>query len=247
MDAIGEVCARYELPILEDAAESLGARYKGRDSGTFGAVSVFSFNGNKTITGTSGGMLCSHNEEWVGRARRWSGQACDPDPERIGNYVHSELGFNYRLSNVLAGIVRGQLEVLEKRIGQRRAVFRRYAEAFADVPGISPQPEAEFGAPGDVASGRTRHTRWLSCFVIDEEKFGIGVPGLIRRLAAEDIEARPVWRPMHTQPLYQGCEVIGGEMAEDLNRRGVCLPSSSSLSEEQQERVVRAVKGMGKS
>jgi len=243
MDAIGEVCTRYELPILEDAAESLGARYKGRDSGTFGEVSVFSFNGNKMITGTSGGMLCSRNEEWMEKARHWSTQARDPDPDGINNYVHSELGYNYRLSNVLAGIVRGQLEVLEERIVQRRAVFRRYCEAFEDVPGITPQAEADFGAPEDVASGRTRHTRWLSCFLIDEEKFGTDVPGLIRRLAEENIEARPVWRPMHVQPLYRGCEMIGGEVAEEINRCGVCLPSSSRLSEEEQDRVVRAVIG----
>jgi pyridoxal phosphate-dependent aminotransferase EpsN len=208
-------------------------------------VSVFSFNGNKTITGTSGGMLCSANEEWVEKARHWSGQACDPDPEGINNYVHSELGFNYRLSNVLAGIVRGQLEVLDDRVARRRAVFERYRVAFADVPGLTPQPEADFGAPEDVASGRTRHNRWLSCFLIDEEKFGTDVAGLIRRLAAKDIEARPVWKPMHTQPLYRGCEVIGGGVAEDLNRRGVCLPSSSSLSEDEQARVVGEIVDRG--
>ncbi len=246
MDAISEICGRYELPILEDAAESLGARYKGRASGTGGDVSVFSFNGNKMLTGTSGGMLCSPREEWVAKARHWATQSRDPDPEGINNYVHTELGFNYRLSNVLAGIVRGQLEVLEDRVRQRRAVFDRYCEGFADLPGIVPQPEADFGSPEDVRTGRTRHTRWLSCFLVDEgkeKKFRMSSAGLIRALAAEDIEARPVWRPMHTQPLYHGYECIGGDVAEDLNRRGICLPSSSSLSEADQERVIQGVRG----
>jgi len=242
LEPIVEICARYDVPLLEDAAQCLGARYRGRHPGTFGAVGIYSFNGNKIITGTSGGMLVAARPEWVARARHWSTQARDPDPEGVKNYVHSELGYNYRLSNVLAGIVRGQLEVLELRVRQRRAVFERYREAFADLPGLEPQPEADFGCPEDVRTGRTRHTRWLSCFLVDETRFGVSSAELIRRLDAANIEARPVWRPMHTQPLYRGSERVGGEVAEDLNRRGICLPSSSCLTEEEQRWVIEVVR-----
>ncbi|MCP5523502.1 MAG: DegT/DnrJ/EryC1/StrS family aminotransferase [Verrucomicrobiales bacterium] len=242
LDAILALCRQYEVQVIEDAAECLGARYKGHPPGTLGDVGIYSFNGNKIITGTSGGALVSRNPAWVHRARFWSTQACDPDPLGLKNYVHSELGYNYRLSNVLAGIVRGQLEVLEERVRQRRAVFDRYCCGFAGLPGIEPQPEADFGCPEDLATGRTRHTRWLSCFLIEKQRFGLSSAELIRALAAANIEARPVWKPMHTQPLYRGFECIGGEVAEDLNRRGICLPSSSSLSEEDQHRVIETVR-----
>lgn len=272
LDPIIETCRRYELPLLEDAAESLGASYKGRHPGTSGDIGVFSFNGNKIITGTSGGMLVSPRKEWVEKARFWSTQARDADPEGLKNYVHSELGYNYRLSNVLAGIVRGQLEVLEERVAQRRAVFERYRQAFADLPGIEPQPEASFGEQridnGEwrIAEGGRResgvrsqqsesadrnselgtrnslHTRWLSCFLIDEAQFGMSAADLIRYLDAANVEARPVWKPMHTQPLYRGYKCIGGEVAEDLNRRGICLPSSSCLTEEDQQFVIERVR-----
>lgn len=233
MDPIMEVCRRYELAVIEDAAESLGALYKGRVPGTIGDTGVFSFNGNKIITCSGGGMLVARRAEWVERARFWSTQARDADPDRLGNYVHSELGYNYRLSNVLAGIARGQLEVLELRVAERRAVFERYAKAFREVPGVEPQPE--------VQGATSRHTRWLSCFLIDEKKFGMSAAGLIRLLDEANIEARPVWKPMHTQPLYRGYQCIGGNVAEDLNRRGICLPSSSSLGEEDQQFVIQTI------
>lgn len=278
LDAILGLCNRYELPLLEDAAESLGARYRGGHPGSFGAVGVFSFNGNKMITGTSGGMLVAERKDWVEKARYWSTQARDVDPLGIKNYVHSQLGYNYRFSNVLAGIVRGQLEVLDLRVRQRRAVFERYRAAFEDLEGIAPQEEIRFdgapsarlpvdrsarpaegggvrlGAPegaagagwasGDGAAGRdlSCHSRWLSCFLIDEAKFGMSTAALIHYLEAANIEARPVWRPMHTQPLYQGYESVGGEVAEDLNRRGMCLPSSSSLTVEDQQFVIDRVR-----
>ncbi len=273
LDPILEVCRRYEMPLLEDAAESLGAWYRGRHPGTLGEVGVFSFNGNKIITGTSGGMLVAARPEWVARARHWSTQARDTDPEGIKNYVHSELGYNYRLSNVLAGIVLGQLAVLEERVRQRRAVFERYRTAFADLPGIEPQPEAKFEDRSSMAEGRdpksevrnpksetpgsepqspvaqpctpepvSRHTRWLSCFLIEKKAFGLSAGELIRRLEAANIEARPVWKPMHTQPLYRGAERVGGAVAEDLNRRGVCLPSSSNLTGAEQAFVIEQVR-----
>ena len=162
------------------------------------------------------------------KARFWSQQARDPRVE----YHHTEMGFNYRMSNVLAGIGRGQLEVLDERVRQRRAVFDRYREAFADLPGLEPMPEAPFGL----------HTRWLSCFLVDEAKFGVSRDVIIQALAAEDVEGRPVWKPMHLQPLYGACDRYGGEVGADLYRRGLCLPSSSSLGRGDQERVIRLVR-----
>jgi len=228
MDAILEVCARYEVPVLEDAAEAVGTLYKGRPAGSMGAVNVFSFNGNKIITTTGGGMLASPNQAWVDKARFWSTQARDPGVA----YEHTELGYNYRLSNVLAGIGRGQLQVLDARVAQRRAVAQRYREAFADLPGISLMPEAPWGL----------HTYWLSVFLIDAARFGADRDALIHALSAENIESRPVWKPMHLQPLNRDCEAVGGEVAEDLFARGICLPSSSSLSEADQARVIAVIR-----
>jgi pyridoxal phosphate-dependent aminotransferase EpsN len=242
LDPILETCRRYEVPVIEDAAEALGARYGGRTPGSIGDVGVFSFNGNKIITSTGGGMLVSPHEGWTDRARRWSTQAQDVDPAGIGNYVHSEVGFNYRMSNVLAGIARGQLEVLDTRVGERRAVFERYRDAFADLPGLEPQPEAVH--PSGAA---TRHTRWLSVFLVDAARFGMSAAGLIQFLESANIQARPVWKPMHTQPLYRGYEHVGGIVADDLNSRGVCLPSSSSLSGEDQQFVIDCVREAGHS
>ena len=219
-----EVCARHGVPVLEDAAEALGTLYHGRQVGTFGEVSAFSFNGNKIITTTGGGMLAAR-PSWVDKARFWSTQARDVAP----HYQHSELGYNYRLSNVLAGIGRGQLEVLDERVRQRRAVAFRYRDAFADIPEIQLMPQASYGL----------HTNWLSCFLIDDS---IGRDTLLQALDAAGIESRPVWKPMHLQPLFQGLQCFGGAVAEDCFRRGICLPSSSSLSEEDQQRVVTAVR-----
>lgn len=238
MDPILEICRRYDLPLLEDAAEALGASYKGKVPGTMGDVGVYSFNGNKIITSTSGGMLIAQKKEWTDKVRYWSTQARDSDPEGLNNYYHSELGYNYRLSNVLAGIARGQLEVLEQRVQQRRAVFDRYQTAFADLTGIQPQPETMFGGP----PGSSRHTRWLSCFLIDDKQFGMTASQLIRYLDAANIESRPVWKPMHTQKYYEKYECIGGQVAEDLNRRGICLPSSSSLTLEDQQFVIDTIR-----
>jgi pyridoxal phosphate-dependent aminotransferase EpsN len=230
MDPIRAACDRYEVPILDDAAEALGATYKGKPAGVLGDVAVFSFNGNKIVTTSGGGMLAAHHAAWVEKARFWSQQARDPGLA----YQHSELGYNYRLSNVLAGIGRGQLEVLDLRVEQRRANAFRYRDAFADLPGIALMPQASYGL----------HTNWLSCFLIEAGEFGASRDALIRALDQADIESRPVWKPMHLQPLYAGCACYGGQVAEDLFRRGICLPSSSSLSEEDQLRVINSVRRM---
>lgn len=236
LNSILEICNRYDIPLLEDAAESLGAHYKGSHPGTLGDVGVYSFNGNKIITATSGGMLVAKDAALADCARKWSTHSREEDPQGTNNYVHKELGYNYRMSNVLAGIARGQLEILEDRVKQRRAVFDRYCAELTVLPGITPQPEIKSG----------RHTRWLSCFLIDENQFGVSSPDLIRYLAAANVESRPVWKPMHTQPLYQECEQVGGEVAVDLNRRGICLPSSSSLSEEEQVFIMDRIRELHK-
>lgn len=228
MGPILSLCRAYGIPVLEDAAEALGATYENRPAGALGDVGAFSFNGNKIITTSGGGMLASRERAWVEKARFWSQQARDPGI----SYEHSELGYNYRMSNVLAGIGRGQLGFLDRRIQQRRAIAFRYRDAFADLPGIALMPQAPHGL----------HTNWLSCFVIEERRFGCSRDELIRTLDAAGIESRPVWKPMHLQPLYRACEIYGGQVAEDLFHRGICLPSSSSLSLSEQVLVVNQVR-----
>ncbi len=228
LDPILAACRRHDVPVLEDAAEALGATYKGRPAGAFGAVAAFSFNGNKIITTTGGGMLVAERQEQVDRARFWSTQAREPGLA----YSHLDMGYNYRLSNVLAGIGRGQLEVLEERVRQRRAVAFRYRDGFADLPGLTLMPQAPYGL----------HTNWLSCFLVDRAALGVSRDQLIAALAAEDVEARPVWKPMHLQPLYRDCACSGGAVSAGLFERGICLPSSSSLSEADQERVIRIIR-----
>lgn len=229
MDPILEVAARHRVPVLEDAAEALGTLYKGKPAGSMGELGVFSFNGNKIITCTSGGMLVAKRKEWVDKARFWSTQARDPGIA----YHHTEMGYNYRLSNVLAAIGRGQLQVLDERVRQRRAVNARYREGLGDLPGISFMPEAPYGL----------HTHWLTCLLVDEAELGASRDEIIAALAARGIEARPVWKPMHLQPLYEGAERFGGDVAASLFRRGLCLPSSSSLSPEDQAEVIEIVRG----
>ncbi len=227
LDAIAEVCDRYQVSVIEDAAEALGATYGGKSAGTIGRMGTFSFNGNKIITTGGGGMLVSEDEESMREARHLSTQACDPAP----HYQHSKLGFNYRMSNILAGIGRGQLECLEERVMTRRSNFDFYNSRMKDLPGVTFMPEMEYG----------RANRWLTCLTIDPEKAGVTSEELRLELARNEIEARPVWKPMHLQPLYSDAECVGGSVGESLFRNGLCLPSGSSLTEEQKERVVKVV------
>lgn len=228
LDPILECCREYEVPVIEDAAEALGATYKGRPVGTFGRAGVFSFNGNKIITTSGGGMLVSEDRRLVTHAFKLATQARDPAPY----YEHSQVGYNYRMSNVLAGIGRGQLRVLSERVAARRRNFEIYVAALKDMPGIEFMPEASWGT----------HTRWLTTMTITPAEFGIDRDELRQRLDAANIEARPVWKPMHLQPVYRGCTALGGSVSEDLFRRGLCLPSGSNMSSADVERVVTTVR-----
>ncbi len=222
MDPILAACARYDVPVIEDAAEALGATYRGRPAGTFGALGVFSFNGNKIITTGGGGMLVSARKDWIDRARFLATQARDPAP----HYQHSHIGYNYRLSNLLAAVGRGQLRVLDERVNQRRANNAFYRETLAQ-PGIAFMPEASYG----------RSTSWLSCITVDPAAFGASREEIRLHLETRSIESRPVWKPMHLQPIFADCRVRGGSVAESLFEQGLCLPSGSNLTDEQRNSV----------
>ncbi|MBD3920236.1 aminotransferase class I/II-fold pyridoxal phosphate-dependent enzyme [Paenibacillus sp. PR3] len=233
MGAIAELCEHYGVPILEDAAESLGATYRGSASGTFGQFGIYSFNGNKIMTTSGGGMLVGQDLEALKLARFWATQSRD----QALHYEHSQLGFNYRMSNVLAGIGRGQLQVLDSRIETRRAIFDRYAAAFSDTEGVSFMPEAAYG----------RSTRWLTAMTLDPKATGTTPEALVHALAEANIEARPVWKPMHLQPLlreyayYPDLDIPLGSVSDQLFATGICLPSGSSLTLEQQNRVIDCI------
>ncbi|HSV35308.1 MAG TPA: aminotransferase class I/II-fold pyridoxal phosphate-dependent enzyme [Ramlibacter sp.] len=231
MDAILPVCERYGVPVLEDAAESLGASYQGRASGSFGAIGVYSFNGNKIITTSGGGMLVANDPAVAERARKLATQAREPAP----HYEHVEVGFNYRMSNVLAGIGRGQLRVLDQRVSQRRQVFDTYREALADQAQVHWMPEPE----------GYRSTRWLTCFTLDGADAARRRDLVLRALERHAIEARPVWKPMHQQPLFRGAPYFAhasGDVSARLFEAGICLPSGSNLTGQQQARVIEQLR-----
>lgn len=228
IDPILHLCEKHDITLIEDAAEALGASYKGRAPGTFGRFGIYSFNGNKIITTTGGGMLVSNDEQAIAHARKLATQARDPAP----HYQHSEIGYNYRMSNVLAGIGRGQLRVLKDRVEARRRIFDYYREALGDLPGLTFMPEAAYG----------RHTRWLSCLLVDPRQFGVDREALRLALEAENIESRPTWKPMHLQPVYQHYESIGGDISRKLFEQGLCLPSGSNLSEHDLDRVIEVIR-----
>jgi dTDP-4-amino-4,6-dideoxygalactose transaminase len=224
-------CDRHGVALIEDAAEALGATYRGRPAGVFGRCGILSFNGNKIITTSGGGMLLSNDKRLCDEARFLATQARDPGP----HYQHSRIGYNYRLSNVCAGIGRGQLRVLDQRVNARRQVAKRYQQLLADVPGLSFAPDMDH-LPG------TRCTRWLSVIQLDPRTARATPEQLRVAMESENIEARHVWKPMHLQPVFTGCSALGGAVAEELFARGLCLPSSSSLSEADQDRVIAVLK-----
>ena len=217
------VCERYAVPLIEDAAEALGATYRGRPAGCFGAIGVFSFNGNKIITCGGGGALVAYDEALVARVRHLATQARDPAP----HYQHSDIGYNYRLSNLLAAVGRGQLHDLDDKVARRRAINRRYREHLEGVPGIEFMPVAPHGEP----------TNWLTCITVEPSVFGVDREHLRQRLEACDIESRPTWKPMHLQPAFAGCPIIGGAVSERAFELGLCLPSGSAMSDDDVDRV----------
>lgn len=234
MDPLMELLNHYDIPVIEDAAEALGATYKGKHCGTLGKFGVYSFNGNKIITTSGGGMLISEDLEALAKARFWATQARD----QARHYQHSEIGYNYRLSNILAGVGRGQIRVIEDRVAARRAIFDRYVEALAHIPGLEFMPEADFG----------RSNRWLTTLTIDEEQTGVTVNDLLNTFEDHNIEGRPVWKPLHLQPVFKDCLYFTHEenrsVSDELFAQGVCLPSGSSLTEEEQDKVIEVMRSI---
>ncbi len=233
MDKIIEICKKYNVPIIEDAAESLGATYKGKYSGTFGEYGIYSFNGNKIITTSGGGMLVSNNEEGIAKVRFWSTQARD----KARHYEHTELGYNYRMSNIVAGIGRGQLRVLEDRIAKKKEIFETYKEAFKEIEDIEMMPVCEYGEPN----------YWLTTITLNENS-KVKPLDIILALEKENIESRPIWKPMHIQPYYKEYDFYSHNdeeeisVSEDIFNRGVCLPSDTKMTKEEQERVIKIIK-----
>ena len=219
------VCNKYDVPVVEDAAEALGATYQGRMAGIFGRLGVFSFNGNKIITTSGGGMLVSDDGHLIEKARYLATQARDPAP----HYQHSQIGFNYRMSNVLAAIGRGQLRVLEDRVAARRRNYESYRSQLSVLPGVEFMPEADYG----------RSNRWLTCLTIDPKRFGASREDVRLALEAKNIESRPVWKPLHLQPVFSQYRYRGRGVSERLFEHGLCLPSGSSLSEEDNASVIQ--------
>jgi dTDP-4-amino-4,6-dideoxygalactose transaminase len=231
MDSIVQICELHGVPIVEDAAESLGAKYKNKSSGTFGVMGVYSFNGNKIITTSGGGMLVSNNADYIKQARFLSTQARDPAP----HYEHTQIGYNYRMSNILAGVGRGQVRVLNERIASRRRIFERYIEGLGDCKQLEWMPEPDW----------SYSTHWLSACTIDPRISKRPCRELIRMLAARRIEARPLWKPMHMQPVFSKCLSFnhGNEsVSQKIFENGICLPSGSNMTSEQQDRVIDVLK-----
>jgi dTDP-4-amino-4,6-dideoxygalactose transaminase len=226
-DRITAICRQHEVPLVEDAAEALGASYRGTPAGAFGDCAVFSFNGNKIITTSGGGMLVSNNPAVVERARHLATQARDPAP----HYQHSAVGFNYRLSNLLAAVGRGQLSRLTAKVERRRAIQRAYRAALEDRPGIAFLPEAGYG----------RSNAWLTCITVDPRQAGTTREAIRLRLEAQNIESRPVWKPMHLQPAFRGCRVRGGAVASRLFDDGLCLPSGTAMTPAEQALVIETI------
>ncbi len=233
LDEIMAICEEHQVPMIEDAAESLGSTYKGRYTGTFGKYGIYSFNGNKIITTSGGGMLVSDDEEATRRATFLATQARDP----ARHYQHSQIGYNYRMSNVTAGIGRGQLLHLEEHKTKKKEIYRQYKEAFADIPQISMNP---LNPDGDANC-------WLSGMLI-AEGCKITPDMIMDALDAENIESRPVWKPMHMQPVFADCDFIphhedGGSVGEDIFLRGLCLPSDIKNTQEDMDLIIRTVRG----
>lgn len=230
MDEIMAICNEHNVPLVEDAAESLGATYKGKQTGTFGKFGIFSFNGNKIITTSGGGMLVSDDEERIQKVRFWATQSRD----KARYYQHSEIGYNYRMSNIVAGIGRGQLKVLNDRLAKKKEIYETYKDAFKDIPEIEMKP-----VPVD-----TKPNYWLSTMLLKEGS-KVTPLNVMEALDKENIESRPIWKPMHMQPVFEKYDFIKVEdkpVSEDIFARGVCLPSDTKMTKEEQQEVIRIIK-----
>ena len=230
LDAIVEASGRYGIPVICDSAEAMGTVYRGRKAGCGALMAAYSFNGNKIITTSSGGALASDDEKLIERARYLSTHAREP----VVHYEHLEVGYNYRLSNILAAIGRAQLRVLADRVVRRRQIFQRYVDGLGDLPGISFMPEASYG----------RHSRWLSVILIDAAQFGADFETVRRALEGQNIESRPVWKPMHRQPVFRHARTFGGTVADSFYAQGLCLPSGSNMSQFDQDRAIEVVRSL---
>lgn len=228
-DKISEICKKHHTVLIEDAAESLGTLYKGRYTGTLGDYGVYSFNGNKIITTSGGGMLVSNNEESIAKARFWATQSRDP----ARHYQHSELGYNYRMSNIVAGIGRGQLRVLDLRVEKKRKIYELYKQELGKLEGVGMMPENEWDSPN----------YWLSCITLNDRIKPIDV---IEALEEHNIECRPVWKPMHIQPFYKDCDFIGQNISDEIFETGVCLPSDTKMTMQEQLKVIEIIKQLHK-
>ncbi len=226
--AIRALCDEYGVKLIIDAAESVGAEYQGRHTGHEGHAAAYSFNGNKIMTTSGGGMLASHDKQLIETARNLSQAAREPAP----HYEHSTYGYNYRMSNITAAIGVGQLEVLPDHIARRRAFFARYRDALSTLPGIRFMPEAAYG----------RSNRWLSVMLVDPDTAGTDRETIRLALEKENIESRPVWKPMHLQPVFNDAPIIGGSVSESFFRDGLCLPSGSAMSDADIDRVITQIK-----
>jgi dTDP-4-amino-4,6-dideoxygalactose transaminase len=227
LDAITALCSPYGVPVLCDSAEAVGATYKGRHAGFGAFASVYSFNGNKIITTSGGGMLASNDAELIDHARHLASQARDPAPY----YQHSEIGYNYRMSNIVAAIGRGQLCAIDRRVSEKRAICSRYEEWLAGVPGISFMPEAPYG----------RANRWLTAILVDPLSFGCSADGIRLALESENIESRPVWKPMHLQPIFDHCRSRLSGVSERIFEHGLCLPSGTAMQESEIRLIVNTM------
>ena len=227
LDRIVASCKRYDVPVLCDSAEGMGTRYKGRHAGRGAWAAIYSFNGNKIMTTSNGGMLASDDSRLIEHARKLSQQAREPAP----HYQHEEVGFNYRLSNILAAIGLGQLSVLDDRVASRRRIFARYVERLGRIPGLTFMPEAEYG----------KHTRWLTVIQLDPAQIRTTPEQIRLKLESHDIESRPVWKPMHLQPVFKSSPRAGGAISEEFFARGLCLPSGSQMSDSDVDRVASIV------
>lgn len=230
MDAIMAICKRYGITVIEDAAEAVGSQYHGRHPGTISRVGVFSFNGNKILTTSGGGMLVSDDKALIDQARKLSTQSREP----AIYYEHTQIGYNYRMSNVLAAIGCGQLTAVGDRVKRKREIYAYYRSHLGDLPGLA--------FPDDMPYGL--HTHWLSVMLVDPGGFGADHEQIRLKLEEHNIESRPIWKPMHLQPVFQEYEVVGGAVSEMLFDRGLCLPSGTAMSDEQLDRVVSIIREM---